>query len=259
MLIPRDEVVWKTVDYLELPDETFEYQLTLPEPLASWDVFGAWERARVHSMRDNLNLGDVLFDVGTEQGWLNLVYAKFVGPENMVLIEPTACFWPNIQATWDKNYPDASGEPLRMYEGLLSDKTTETKPDDPFWDALGVGWPNSASGDLVDRNKYQYIHANEDNVPEIRMDDFVSWSGVVPDALTIDVEGAELLVLKGGLETLLKHHPIVWCSIHPDLMERDYHSTPDQVHDLMKSLGYLGEHLWTDHEEHHFFRPRRGL
>jgi FkbM family methyltransferase len=255
--IPLDQVQWKTVRFLERPDESFEYEFILPEPLASWDVFAVWERERFHSMRDNLSQGDVLFDVGTEQGWCNLIYASFVGPDNMVLIEPTPEFWPNIQATWDKNYAGV-GEPLRMYDGLFSDKTTETRSGegaDPFWEKLAVGWPDVANGPLIDRNKYQYVHEHSDGIPEIRLDDFVTRAGVVPDALTLDVEGAELLVLKGAEQTLRTYRPKCWVSVHPDLGEEHYGVVPADVHDFMSDLGYRGTFLAEDHEQHWFYEP----
>ena len=245
MLIPVNEVQWKHVNFLELPDETFEYRFELPVPLADWDVFAAWERQRFHSMRDNLDLGDVLFDVGTEQGWTNLLYAQFVGPENMVLVEPTQEFWPNIKTTWERNY---AVPPKACYPGLLSDTTTDTT------ETFSV-WPAAADGPLIDRNKYQYIHAHTDDIRQSTLDDLVERSGIVPDAITMDVEGAELRVLRGAAETLLDHRPLVWVSVHPDLMERDYYCTADDVHRFMESLGYTPFFLARDHEEHWMYQP----
>ena len=243
--IERDQVEWKTVRFLERPDETFEYQYQLPVPLADWDVFACWERERFHSMRDNLSRGDILFDIGTEQGWCNLIYADIVGPENMVLIEPTVQFWPNIRATWERNYDQL---PLACYLGLLSDITnTKLKKFAP--------WPAASLGLLIDRNKYQYIHEHEDNVTQMTLDDLVNRSKIVPDAITMDVEGAEILILQGADKTLRLHRPKVWISVHPDLIERDYHATADDVHTFMDELGYTATHLATDHEEHWFYRP----
>jgi FkbM family methyltransferase len=245
MFIPPDEVVWKPVQFLELPDETFEYEFYLPVPLADWDVFACWERERFHSMRDNLEYGDVLFDVGTEQGWCNLIYADMVGPENMVLVEPTQEFWPNIKAAWERNY---TVNPRGCYPGLMSDVTGDKV-------RKFTPWPAAADGDLIDRNKYQYLHDHTRDIKQLTLDDLVQRSGIIPDAITMDVEGAELRVLQGATNTLIDHQPLVWVSVHPDLIERDYDATSDRVHTFMESHGYQATLLATDHEQHWFYQP----
>ena len=87
------------------------------------------------------------------------------------------------------------------------------------------------------------------------IDDFVSQSLIHPKALNIDVEGAELLVLKGAQHTLYFDRPFCWVSIHPDLLERNYQSTPEDIHRFMSGCRYTQEFLDTDHEEHWFYRP----
>lgn len=249
---PKDKVQWKTVKYLKEPlgaapqHAIWKYEFVLPEPLASWDVFDYWEKERIASMEKNLKNGDVLFDVGTEQGWCNLVYAQIVGPENMVLIEPTQEFWPNIKETWKKNF---DVNPLACVPVLLSDKNTQECDSSGFVD----GWPVCADGDLIDRNKYQYIHENSEKIPEQTIDSYVAASGIIPDALTMDVEGAELLILRGAEQTLIQHKPKLFISIHPDLGERDYGIKKEDTINFLESLGYVGEYLATDHEEHWYF------
>lgn len=253
--IKPEDVIWKKVRYLKEPlvgdDDgpltTWKYEFELPEPLASWDVFSYWESERIRSMEEHLEPGDILFDIGTEQGWCNLAYAHMVGPENMVLIEPTSEFWPNIRATWEKNF-DTS--PLAFYDGLLSNKTNDlrnTNPNTFKW------WPDKATGDLIDRNKYQYIHQNDDNIPEMKVDDYVELTGIIPRALTMDTEGSELLILRGAEKTLKRHHPKLWVSIHPDMSIRDYGTTKGELLEYLEGLGYSYKHLATDHEEHYVF------
>lgn len=251
--IKPEDVQWRKVKIIKdnlsaAPEHTFyHYEFELPEPLASWDVFDYWERERFESMQKHLKKGDVLFDIGTEQGWCNLIYAQFVGAENMVLIEPTQEFWPNIAATWHKNFGiDEKSMPKAFYDGLFSDKTNDKRKH-------FTGWPSATTGNLIDRNKYQYIHDNDEQVPEIKLDDYVERTGIVPDALTMDTEGSELLILKGAENTLKKHHPKLFVSIHPDLGERDYGVKREDTIAYLESLGYKGEHLATDHEEHWYF------
>lgn len=251
MKIKKQDIEWKLVKYIKEPlsatdeEATWKYKFWLNEPLASWDVFSYWEVERIKSMEKHLVQGDVLFDIGTEQGWCNLAYAQMVGPENIVLIEPTQEFWPNIRTLWEKNF---SKKPKAFYDGFFSDKTTDNRT------FLVEQWPMVTSGDLIDRNKYQYIHDNSENVPECTIDDYIRITNIVPTALTMDVEGAELLVLKGAEQTLKTHDLKVWVSIHDDLGLRDYGVEDIETIEYLESLGYKGEFLAKDHEQHWYFK-----
>lgn len=243
-MIRREDIIWELKKYLVIPGtDQHEFGLYMNKPLSDWDVFDEWERERVRSMQQNLGKSDILFDVGAEMGWLSVIYGQIVGPRNMVLIEPTAQFWPNIEALWHKNF---DAEPLGTYRGLVSDTTTSKD--------ISKEWPPEASGDLIEKLAYTNIFDDNGKTRQITLDDYIKQTGYVPNAITIDVEGAELKVLQGAADTLKYKKPKLWVSIHPDLMERDYKVHPDDVHEFLYKMGYkTGKHLATDHEMHYFF------
>jgi hypothetical protein len=78
---------------------------------------------------------------------------------------------------------------------------------------------------------------------------------VIPSAITIDIEGAELLALQGAERTLLNERPIVWCSIHPDMLLKDYNTKPIEVLEFMEKMHYRSTFLAEDHELHFRFDP----
>lgn len=226
------------------------YSLIVPDHVADWDAPSDWERVRFASMEEHLQRGMVLYDVGTEHGWISALYGReYVGSENLVLIEPTQSFWPNIRLTWEHN---ALPIPIACFAGLLDDSPPDYAPP---WGVTKGSWPAFAFAEESDAGGYVYIHDHHDRdeVPQCSLDvlafDLVER---VPDAITIDVEGAELLVLKGATRALACK-PLVWVSIHPDLMERDYGTTPAELLEFMERHGYYSEHLGTDHEEHWLF------
>lgn len=227
------------------PESQWLYKIWIPDWLGEWDVFANWERERFASMSEHLGQGDVLLDIGSELGWQSVVYAQFVGPANVVLMEPADDVWPNIKATWECNFPGVP--PLACYYGLLSDQTTSNFVLDRYL------FPAEAEGPLVRSVSYRYIHDHGRRSPQMKIDDYCKLTGIEPAAMTMDTEGSELLILRGAEKTLKARNMKVWVSIHPELGVRDYGVVPQQVHDFMASCGYSGQHLATDHEEHWFF------
>jgi len=220
-----------------------KYDIIVPDVIADWDAPSHWERERFDSMEKHLKDTDVLFCVGAEWGWMEAVFAKYFTPK-VVLFEPTPDFWPGIRLTWEANKLPL---PLAHFVGLVGRES-----DDEVGVEIGNWAPASYEKKLLERSMpYKYLHEHKD-VPKISIDDFneLTDSSKAPDALSIDVEGAEYEVLLGAENTLKRHHPLVWVSIHPDLLLENYGATPDQIHDLMKNLGYTGKRLATDHEEH---------
>lgn len=228
-----------------------EHHLILPDHVADWDATSHWERARFASMQETLKPDMTLFDVGTEHGSISAVYAKWV--KDMVLFEPSPDFWVNIRKTWEaNNLPMPAG----WYVGLVTAEETE-QPTPDYDDSNVNGWPACSWGDVeCPAMAYRYKHEEKHaaSTRHTTIDNWVAVNGIDPDAITIDVEGAELLVLQGAQATLERCKPIVWVSIHPDLMERDYpDSSPELLQQLMRGLGYHSRFLETDHEEHWMF------
>ena len=248
--VPLKEVIWVESQVLKEhdnppPESQWRYKLVLPSFLAEWDVFADWEKEHFLSMEKNLKQGDILFDIGTEAGWCNIIYARFCGPENIILIEPNRDFWPNIKAIWEKNYPGKL--PKGCYHGLFSNRTTDKRT------VITTQWPGNISNNLMVGLAYKYIHEHGHLIPQIKLDDYVKSTGIIPNALTIDVEGAELLVLQGAENTLKNNTLKVWVSIHPELGEKDYKVGSQQVHDFMLDCGYKSKFLAAPNEEHWYY------
>lgn len=229
------------------------WAIVTTDVVADWDggtgdysVRRGWEFERFESLQRNLKYGDVLFEIGAEHGWMSAVLGReFVGAENVVLFEPSPEFWINIRLCWDYNGLNA---PLGCYQGFVADASSGA--------GYAPGWPSAALQGVSEIPSMAYRqYGRLLPIPSITIDDYVAQSGHVPAALNIDVEGAEGYVIKGARKTLLTHKPLVWVSIHPDLMIRDHGTSKDEFLDLMDDQYYDGELLGTDHEEHWLFRP----
>lgn len=222
----------------------YKYKLKLPEYLATWDVWDYWERERFASMESELTDQDTLFDIGTEHGWVGAIYSKFVG--NICLFEPVPEMWGSIRAIWEANKLKA---PVATCCVLVGNETRNLP-------VLTKGWCKESKRQVMtDKCGYKYIHEHRD-APQTTIDNFVAITKIIPTAITIDIEGAELLALQGAENTLREHKPIVWVSIHPDLAQKEYGVSTEQIHDFMQKLGYTRRFLAEDHEQHWIYKPK---
>lgn len=216
----------------------------LPNHLAEWDALTGWERERFASMQSLLTPDMTLWDIGTEHGALSAVYAGWV--RQMVLIEPGRDMWRNVYKTWQaNNLPD----PAFTFCGFVTDDAPPPPPSDL--------WPEGALDDgECDAMAYRSLH-NGDDTPRTTIDHLAAAHPDVPvDAITMDVEAAELFVLRGAERTITEHRPIVWISVHPKMMgEYGYGYTADDVHAFMADHGYTAHLLAVDHEEHFLYKP----
>jgi FkbM family methyltransferase len=217
-----------------------------------------WEVERLASMHANLAPGDVVYDVGTEEGDLSGLYALW-GCQ-LVLVEPNPLAWPNIRAIWEENgFPG----PLAWWEGFAADRDAYTA-ETMTGDGLGVaGWPTCTRGDLIRAHGFSSLreHMNFEGdgrqqiVPRITLDTLARLTGTAPDAVTIDVEGAEMLVLEGAAGLLRDARPLVWVSVHDEMIRYDYGYTAESAHQFMALHGYRMQLLAIDHESHWFYWP----
>jgi FkbM family methyltransferase len=73
-------------------------------------------------------------------------------------------------------------------------------------------------------------------VPATTLDTFISNTGLIPTLIKIDVEGAELLVLKGAQQLLDKYHPDLILAIHPYWLPSSH--SADQIFTFLSRYGY---------------------
>lgn len=219
--------------------------LWLPDHLHRWDVHAVWERERYDSMSEHLDPADTLWVIGAEHGYMAALWARLVG--NTVLVEPSPEFWPNIRMTWEHNHLRT---PAATVQALVGEGASG--PAAELWSGT---WPPCANSDVeCPAQAYRYLHNPKDAtvIPTVTLDLLAAQIGV-PDAVSIDIEGAEILALRGA-QHLLAEDVQWWVSIHPDLIERDYQPyTADDVLTLMASHGYGAELLAVDHEHHYRF------
>ena len=224
------------------------WTLKLPEHRHDRYQWPWWEATRLACMHHYLgDGGHTVWDIGAEEGDFPALWSLW--GNDVVLFEPNDRVWPNIKAVWEAN--DLPG-PQGCFVGFAAAK--------PPLVTAAEGWngcfPDCADGPVISDHGFLNLCERPD-VQYTTIDyalDRVLWPA--PTALSIDVEGAELEVLRGAEQTLRERRPLVWVSVHPDFMADMYGGKPEQLHDFLDGLGYERTFLAADHEEHWFFWPR---
>lgn len=231
------------------------WELELPEHRAErpqWSLEnGGWEKERLIAMYASIGEGDLVYDIGAEEGDMPALWASWGA--DVVLVEPNPLVWPNIRCIFEGN---SLVDNVRGYHvGFAGDIPGEN----PEWDAehVGVGtWPKCAYGPVIPDHGFLHL-VERPEVPITTIDALAAEHGA-PTHITIDVEGSELMVLRGAENTLRDARPVVFASLHTDapwMAEKYPDGGGEHVNAFMTSLGYEAIHLATDHEIHMEYRP----
>lgn len=230
------------------------WPLLLPEHRADRPEWPWWEAARLASMWHELMQPRIrtplVYDVGAEEGDLPALWALWGC--DVFCIEPNERVWPNIKCVFEAN--DLTRKLRGAFVGFAADRD-EPGVDGAVYVTRGA-WPACADGDVIGDHGFLNL-AERPDVQRATIDHLARLYGA-PDAITIDVEGAELHVLRGADRVLKINRPLVWVSVHPEFM-RDLYGIDDglaEVRSFMHRHAYDERFLAIDHEHHWLFTPR---
>jgi FkbM family methyltransferase len=193
-------------------------------------------RALVDSVRE----GMTVCDIGAHVGLLTLAAAKRVGATGHVFaFEPA----PEALATLQRHIRfNGYGDRAEAIGSVVSD-TDGVVPFYVYRDSMSASLGRTNLDVLSpQRRSDPLLKAVEVRVPSVTLDRFCKDRDVKPDILKIDVEGAELRVLRGARDLLLRKRIVVLCEIHPQQME-NCGSTLAEFKAFLQSVGYTIEPL----------------
>jgi len=162
-------------------------------------------------------------DVGVNMGWYSLLYASIMNDEGRVLAfepDPGNCHW--IKKAIEVN----GYECIELFQMALADTPSEGK----FYPRAESGW-GSILKPRVDSN----LFAPPFDVKIETLDNMCERMGIEKiDVLKIDVEGADIAVLKGSL-SILKKSPDVKLVMDVDWGEM---AMRNSVGKLLQKIGF---------------------
>jgi len=155
---------------------------------------GTYEPEQTRHFREQLKPGATVLDVGAHVGYYTVLSARLVGRQGRVFaFEPN----PRNCGFLRKHVAANRLANVTVEQSAVSD----TNGVAGFDFGTGTGTGHLANSGTVE-------------VRTLRLDDYCADRGVVPDAIKIDVEGAELDVLRGAQKMISTHHPVIFLSTH---------------------------------------------
>lgn len=199
-----------------------KWDIILPKHRADrpeWYTEEGWEKKRLEHMHDHITPGSVVYYVGAEEGDMCGVLASWGA--KLLMFEPNERVMPNIKAIWDaNNFADA-----RIFPGFASDITNDG--------VRKIMHVSSITGDVIGDHGFKELRDPSD-IPQVKIDD----TGLVPDFISLDVEGSEWRVLRGAENTLKTYHPKIYLSLHPEFIHEQYGEWGAELRRWLIDLGY---------------------
>ena len=191
---------------------------------------GVWESSSWMAIEQHLSLGATFVDVGAHMGYFSLKAATAVGPSGRVIaIEPH----PEMVRTLRDNIFASRATSVAVEPAACSDSETTLELFSAADSNSGTSSLSRKNASLYGSDGASYI------VPAWPLDSIIERANVSRvDVLKIDVEGAELQVLKGAQETIARYHPVLLIELDDRLLESMGTSSAEII-------GFLSDHGYS--------------
>ena len=206
-----------------VPFQVGDHTIYLDESLRRWDL--AMESSVHQVLEKNLSPGDIFFDVGANFGLHTLYSAKLVGNDGCVFaFEPV----PSHLKLLERN-----ARLSHVSEQVTIVPKAVSSSQDSFLEFFVPVDEIAVTASLKQTNR----ESQKMKVPNLRLDDFWQNSNSAIKAIKIDVEGAELEVLKGATNILNRWHPILVIEVHGFALP-DFGTSVEEFRSFLQGFGY---------------------
>ena len=193
-----------------------------------------FEPAETGLILSNLKENSVFFDIGASFGYYSLTVANNVKGAQIHSFEPVSTTFNHLKRNIDIN----------KFNGIIksnclavSDKEGEVKMTSYLY-----------SGDHI--VNYESTNKGLISVKAITIDKYVEENNILNISfIKCDIEGAELLMLKGAVNSLRKFKPKLLLEVNEEWTKRLNYS-PKEVIDLLKELNYEYQIVGEDKKIH---------
>lgn len=167
-----------------------------------------------------------VFDVGAHVGLYTLPASRVISDDGYVYaFEPSGVNRSYLER--HLRYNDITN--VKVYPLLIGESSGKSVPfyENPYY-------PDDMNAVNVVKNFKKYREACK---KQASLDDFCRDENIIPEVMKIDVEGAEVRVLKGARKMLKESKPIIFLSVHPSRLLALGDSV-DTLIELVHNMGY---------------------
>lgn len=195
----------------------------VPNTVLSTGNYEPMDLDMVSRITDYMREG-IFFDVGANLGWYTLNIKKQYPHMRVYAFEPISETFNKVKKNIELNHIDGA----EVYNIALYHENT----------TLNFFYDVCASGASSFRNLREDKGTREVLCKTERLDDFVKNHNVPAiDFIKCDVEGSELFVYQGGMESIKKYKPVIFSEMLRKWAAKfGYH--PNDIIDLLVSAGY---------------------
>jgi FkbM family methyltransferase len=193
-------------------------------------LLGAFEPGTARTLARLIGPGDVALDIGANIGAHTLGMAKSVGPSGKVFaIEPSDFAFTKLLRNLSLNPELATRvHPKQLF---FSDDAIKSPPREIY-----ASWPLQSDSSVHPKHRGRLVSMA--NAELETLDCFARQHQITRlDLIKIDVDGQEVPVLRGGLATLCRFHPMLVMELAPYLHEENNNRFAELV-ELLRSLEY---------------------
>jgi FkbM family methyltransferase len=185
--------------------------------------FFDYEKESSDMIENLVSDGDIFFDIGANIGWYSINIAVSRSATKVCCFEPIPKTYKSLIVNIELN---AVTNVVAHNFGLSSQAG-----EFPFY-YYPEGSGNASSVNLTNRTDVECVHCKV-----LTLDGFTTDTGTHVDFIKCDVEGAELLVFQGGIETIKRDKPIVFSEILRKWSTK-FNYDPNDIFELFKIHGY---------------------
>lgn len=188
---------------------------------------GTWETELGASLKKHVRTGDICVDIGANIGYHSMFVAAHLAHTGKVYaFEPIKALCDQIAASVTKN---------NFSNVILSNTALGEQPGTV---PMSIRKENMGESSIGSYNDLRLAPISSTEMITVDTLDSALRAEAAVNVIKIDTEGYEFEALKGGKDTLERHHPLIFMEFSPMFYENDYKGKSEAFASYLIALGY---------------------